>query len=519
VTGRLAYAWLVLTGLRNLLLAAVAGVGLNLAFPDTGWWYLALASVAVLWWTLERATAWGGFALGWVYGTAFMLPHLWWANVAVGLVPWIALSAAEGLAWALVGAAWAHVRRSGMLDTHRWALAPVFALLWVASEQLRSMLPFGGFPWGRLGYAMIDTPVARLAWAGGVPLVSLVTVLAGALVGLAWEAARTRRAVTATIAPVLALGLLAAGYVVPLDGQAQAGTLRVAAIQGNVPDRGLDSFDQAREVTQNHLAETVRMAESAEAAPDLVVWPENAADIDPRVDAATQEAVDQAIAATGVPLLLGTVDYTPPDGRYNTMLLYGTQGTVLDTYSKQRPAPFAEYVPLRDLARQVTPVVDNVVDMLAGSGAAVVEAPIASLDRAVRIATPICFEVAYDSIVREAVASGAELLIVPTNNATFGRTAESTQQLQMTRIRAVETGRWAIQISTVGVSAVVDPSGRVIDGTDLFTADHMVEKVGLRTELTPAVRLGWFIGWGVLIVPTVIALLAVRRRIAERYDW
>jgi apolipoprotein N-acyltransferase len=201
------------------------------------------------------------------------------------------------------------------------------------------------------------------------------------------------------------------------------------------------------------------------------------------------------------------------------MLLYGTQGTVLDTYSKQRPAPFAEYVPLRDLARQVTPVVDNVVDMLAGSGAAVVEAPIASLDRAVRIATPICFEVAYDSIVREAVASGAELLIVPTNNATFGRTAESTQQLQMTRIRAIETGRWAIQISTVGVSAVVDPSGRVIDGTDLFTADHMVEKVGLRTELTPAVRLGWFICWGVLIVPTVIALLAIRRRIAERYDW
>lgn len=508
-----------LTGLRNLLLAAAAGFGLNLAFPDTGWWYVAPVSVALLWWALERAGGWSGFAWGWVYGTAFMLPHLVWADLAVGPIPWIALSVVEGLAWALTAVAWVHVRRSGMLDGHGWALAPVFALLWVAAEQLRSMMPFGGFPWGRIGYALVDAPVARLAWLGGVPLVSLAVVLAGGLLGLAWEAARTRRLLTAAFTPVVAIGVFAAGYLVPLDGQATDGTMTLGVVQGNVPDRGLDSFDQAREVTGNHLAETERMAAALGAPVDLVVWPENAADIDPRVDEATMDVVERAIAATGSPLLVGTVDYTPEDGRYNTMLLYGTSGTILDRYSKQRPAPFAEYVPLRDLARQVAPIVDDVVDMLSGAGPATMDVPVGSLGRTVTIAAPICFEVAYDGIVRDAVAKGAELLIVPTNNATFGRTAESTQQLQMTRMRAIETGRWAVQASTVGVSAVVDPSGRVHQRTALFTADHMVDTVGLRSDITPAVRLGWFIGWGLLVVPAVIAALAMRRRIADRYDW
>ncbi|WP_296668023.1 apolipoprotein N-acyltransferase, partial [Demequina sp.] len=359
----------------------------------------------------------------------------------------------------------------------------------------------------------------RLAWLGGIPLVSLAVALAGALLGLAWESLRTRRALTAAFAPVVAIGVLAAGYLVPLDGQAQDGTMRLGVVQGNVPDRGLESFDQAREVTTNHLAETQRMVEELAQPVDLVIWPENAADIDPRIDAETRDAVDQALAAAQAPLLLGTVDYTPPEGRYNTMLLYGTSGTVLDTYSKQRPAPFAEYIPLRSIARTVTPIVDNVVDMLSGTDAAVMEVPVASLERTVPIATPICFEVAYDSIIREAVAKGAELLIVPTNNATFGRTAESTQQLQMTRMRAIETGRWAVQASTVGVSAVIDPNGRVVSGTELFEAAHMVDAVGLRTAITPAVRFGWFIGWGLLLVPAAIGLLAVRRRVADRYDW
>lgn len=505
--------------IRNILLAAAAGFGLNLAFPDTGWWPLAPLALAVLWWALEGATAWRGLALGWVFGTAFMLPHVWWADLAVGPVPWIALSAAEGLAWGLVGAAWAHVRRSGLLDGRGWAAAPVFALLWVGAEQLRGMVPFGGFPWGRLGYALVDAPVAKLAWLGGIPLVTFAVALAGAYLGQGFEALRSRRLLLAAATPVAAIAVLAVGYAVPLEGQAQTGHLRLGIVQGNVPDLGLDSFNQARQVTLNHLAQTHALVDEQPGPIDLLVWPENATDIDPRVDPESMDAVVEAAQAAQAPLLVGTVDYSPEDGRYNTSLLMSQDGEVLDSYSKQRPAPFAEYVPLRAIARQVTDVVDRVTDMIPGTEVATIDAPIAALDRTVRIGTVICFEVAYDSIVRESVANGAEVVIVQTNNATFGRTAESTQQLQMTRLRAIETGRYAIQASTVGVSAVVDPAGRVLQETELFEAAHMYANVGLRETLTPAVRLGWFTGWALLIIPALITAAAVRRRVADRYDW
>ncbi|WP_062379108.1 apolipoprotein N-acyltransferase [Demequina pelophila] len=507
-----------MTGLRNLLLAAVSGFALDLAFPDTGWWPLAILAIAGLWWSLERVTAWSAFALGTVFGTAFFLPHLAWADFAVGLVPWLALSVVEGAFIGLAAAGWAHVRRSGMLKDRPWSTPVVFALIWTGAEQLRGMVPFGGFPWGRLGYALVDAPVARLAWAGGVPLVTFAVALAGAALGFGFEALRTRRFLVAAVAPVAAVGVLAVGYLVPLDAQAQEGTMHVAAVQGNVPDRGLDSFNQAREVTKNHVAETERVAESG-ATVDLLVWPENAADIDPRVDGETMADVTRAAQAVDAPILLGTVDYTPEDGRYNTSLLMSTQGAVLDTYSKQRPAPFAEYIPLRDIARQVTDVVDRVTDMLAGTEVAVMDAPVESLGRTVRVGSVICFEVAYDSIVRESVASGAEFLVVQTNNATFGRTAESTQQLQMSRLRAIETGRWTIQDSTVGVSAVIDSRGHVIAQTELFEAAHMVERINLRSEITPAVRIGFFLGWAALLVPAAIVLLAMRRRVLEAYDW
>jgi apolipoprotein N-acyltransferase len=131
----------------------------------------------------------------------------------------------------------------------------------------------------------------------------------------------------------------------------------------------------------------------------------------------------------------------------------------------------------------------------------------------------ICFEVAYDGIIRDSVANGAELLIVQTNNASFGITAESTQQLAMTRLRAIETGRATVQISTVGVSGVVAPDGRLLESTGLFTAEQMYAEVPLRAEITPAVRWGGVIGWGTLILAIVLVIQAIGRRVGERYEW
>ena len=133
---------------------------------------------------------------------------------------------------------------------------------------------------------------------------------------------------------------------------------------------------------------------------------------------------------------------------------------VVASYSKRHPAPFAEYIPLRSVARLFSSAVDRVTrDMLPGEGDGLVPFESERLGRTVGIADVICFEVAYDELVRSAVRAGGELIVVQTNNATFGRSDESTQQLAMSRIRAVEHGRATVQISTVGVSGVIQPNG------------------------------------------------------------
>ncbi|MEN5073941.1 apolipoprotein N-acyltransferase, partial [Isoptericola cucumis] len=321
---------------------------------------------------------------------------------------------------------------------------------------------------------------------------------------------------------------------------AQAGVLRAGAVQGNVSEPGEGSFANRAEVLGNHLAGTDAIAAEQDAGDyaagpdgdrdvDVVLWPENGSDLDPQQASDVGAAIDASARGVGAPILVGAQEYPASGGRYNVSLLWEPGEGVTDRYAKQHPAPFAEYIPIRDIVRVFSAQVDRVTtDMIAGTEPALIDLPVdgAALGRApgpttVPMATVICFEVAYDEIVRDAVERGAQVLVVPTNNASFGYTAESTQQLAMTRLQAITTGRAAVQISTVGVSGVVAPDGTLVARTQLFTADHLVADLPLRTELTPAVRAGFWPGWvvGALAVVVVVGGLVAglrRRGAAER---
>ena len=145
--------------------------------------------------------------------------------------------------------------------------------------------------------------------------------------------------------------------------------------------------------------------------------------------------------------------------------------------------------------------------------------PAPELGRSVTISTIICFEVVYDEIVRKSVRDGGEIIIVQTNNASFGLTPESTQQLAMTKLRAIEFGRTAIQASTVGVSAIVTPDGRVTNETELFTPASFAAEVPLRTSMTPASYLECVERWVVLGLGVLITFFAMRKRMADKYEW
>ena len=267
--------------------------------------------------------------------------------------------------------------------------------------------------------------------------------------------------------------------------------MSVGFVQGNVPQAGLEFNAQRRAVLDNHVSGTEQLARTAPDDLTLVVWPENSSDIDPfrNTDAAAQ--IVRARRAVGVPLLIGAVLAEPPGYSSNVSLFYLPGATEPERYVKLHPVPFAEYIPGRAFFRLFTPMADLAGNFVAGDEIGVFRVPAAGGDYT---ALPtICFEVAYDGLMRDSVLAAGDdesLLVVQTNNATFGYTAESEQQFAISRIRAIEHGRSVVHVSTVGVSGFVAPDGTVTEKTGLFTADQRVASPVVRTELTPADRLG-----------------------------
>ncbi|HET6533163.1 MAG TPA: apolipoprotein N-acyltransferase, partial [Actinoplanes sp.] len=333
----------------------------------------------------------------------------------------------------------------------------------------------------------------------------------GVLVALLWR--RTRWAATAGY--LVAGGLLVAGPAVIPVAQPGAATATVAIVQGNVPRLGLDFNAQRRVVLDNHVRATTdlaaRVAAGRQPRPDLVVWPENSSDIDPlrNQDAAQQIAV--AATAIGAPILVGTVlrGDVPNEIKNAGLLWQPVTGPDLDqTYIKRHPVPFAEYMPLRPVARFVAgDKVDLVRDMVAGETPGVVRTG------AVTVGDVICFEVAYDDIVRDTVTGGAQILAVQTNNATFNE-AEARQQLAMVQLRAVEHGRESLMVSTVGVSAFVNTAGNVRVSTGFNVPAVEVREMHLGGTRTLATRLGHWpeLAAAALAAVALAGALPLRRR-------
>jgi len=501
--------------LRRAGLGAAAGLGLLLAFPPYDVWPAAVGGVALLTLAVRGARVGEAAAVGLVAGLAVFVPLLSWTGVELGPAPWLILAAFQAVYVAGLAAGLTLVQR---LPGWAWWTA----CLWVAQEAVRGRWPFEGFTWGRLAFSQADAPTLGLAQLGGAPLVTFVVALAGGW--LAWAALQVRdrhpwRAAAGVAAAGLAVGL---GLVVPGPATpADTPQATVAVVQGNVPRLGLDFNAQREQVLRNHVTATLELAAQAErgelAAPDLVLWPENSSDIDPYRDADAAGLIHAAARAVGVPILVGAVVATVDgSGVENTGIVWDPVTGPGDTYVKQHPVPFAEYVPLRGLARVVVPEVDELRprDMVKGTEPGLLQVGPAM------VGDVICFEVAYDDVVTDTVRGGAELVAVQTNNATFGFTPQTEQQLAMSRVRAVEHGRAVLVAATSGVSAVVDPDGTVRERAEVFTRAVMVDQVPLLTDLTPATRLGAapeaaLSAIGLLAVVAGLAVRPWRRRAHE----
>jgi apolipoprotein N-acyltransferase len=499
--------------LARLLTSALSGLSLWLAFPGYDLWPLAIAGAGGLALALCGVSVRRGLLIGLVGGLAFFVPLLSWSGIYVGALPWLSLATLSALYVAAFGAVTAYLQ--GGPDARVRPLA--VALAWTVAELARATTPFGGFPWGRLGFSQADSPVLGLARWLGVPGVGFTVVLTGALLALAGQVlVRDRDLLRAGLYAVLAVVLVLSPLLVPRPADGEP--VQVLGIQGNVPEVRLDFNAQRRAVLDNHVGTTLEAVERIEAgelpAPDLVVWPENASDIDPLRNADAATIIDDAVTRVDAPVVVGAVLREPGDNLSNVSMLYLPGEGPVQRYTKLRPVPFGEYIPYRSFFRSITETVDLVPrDFVAGTEVGVLQVPTDSGDLPLGVA--ICFEVVIDDVMRDTVLAGAEVVAVPTNNATFGFTDESVQQLAASRVKAVELGRSVVHISTVGVSGLVAPDGSVSHQTELFTQAIISGEVTRRTEITPAVRLG---AWPDIAAAAALGLLVVLTGVQRRRE-
>ncbi|WP_434587672.1 apolipoprotein N-acyltransferase [Streptomyces sp. A5-4] len=470
--------------------AVVSGLLLYASFPPRPLWWLVLPGFALLGGCLYGRRPRAAFGLGLLAGLGFLLPLLSWTGEEVGPVPWLALVVFESLFVALCSV--------GIALVTRLPLWPLWgAAMWILGEAVRARVPFGGFPWGKIAFGQADGVFLPLAALGGTPVLGFAVALCGFGLYEAVRRFRTYResgqvprrgaavAALAVVVPVTAA--LAAAPL--LDNTAEDGTATVAAIQGNVPRLGLDFNAQRRAVLDNHARRTEELADDVKAGkepqPDFVLWPENSSDLDPYRNDDARRVIDGAVKAIDAPTVIGAV-LTPDEGKLrNTLIEWDPQRGPVATYDKRHVQPFGEYIPMRSFVRIFSSDVDRVRrDFGPGNKVGVFDLA------GTKVGLATCYEAAFDWAVRDTVTGGAQLITVPSNNATFGRSEMTYQQLAMSRVRAVEHSRSVVVPVTSGVSAVIRPDGKVVRKSGMFTPAALVEEVPLRSSLTPATRLG-----------------------------
>ena len=454
------------------LLPLLSGLLLSAAFKPIGLWFAAPLAIALLIHAIDKSQKFFlSFAL---FAFAFNAAGLIWSNKYVGVAPWIALVLLQTLFFLPLG----FLRKLG---EYWYFYLPV---AFIALEEVRARFPFGGFGWLRVGFSQVDAPYARLASVGGVSLLSLATLLLGIA---AFQLAKRGSGLTL---PIIAITLTLSGiFVFPNNSPRQ--TFHVLAVQGSVPKLGLDFNERATEVFYRHLTATDKALTKGKK-PALIVWPENSVDVDPFNNAKVGKAITELVDKNDVPLIIGAVLRT--DGKLqNASILFEPKTGATTSYVKRHLTPFGEVMPLRSLLTFFSDLPNQVEDFSAG------KLPVMHQVGQAKIAPIICFELIDDRLIQSSAGS-SNLFVVQTNSATFANTAQSAQQLAITRIRSIEHARYAVSVSTVGISAIIDTNGVILKSTKESVAASINSSVALNATRTLYDRIGEFAWVLVLLI-------------------
>ena len=459
----------------TLLLSALL---VSAAFEPIGLWYLALVGYALFFRALSKIRR--PVLASFLFGAILNGIVLHWSSKYVGALPWLLLTLLQAAFYLPVG--WVY-RKTGSL---RWVLST-----FLICEEVRARFPFGGFAWTRIAFSQVESTLLPLVAIGGVLLLSFATLLS---------------ALALTHLKLRALILLAISFLIVTflpNNPTSTEKISLIAIQGNTPSVGLEFNSRAKAVFYLHRDTTRELVKQSY---DAVVWPENAIDIDPRNYPEVLADIKLLAQELDTPLIAGVV-LTEQGAPANASVMYDASGQVQSTYIKRYLTPFGEYMPLRKVAEFVSPFAKLVNDFKPGQTLVTHEIG------GYQVAPIICYEIINDGLVRES-ANRAGAIIVQTNSATFANTAESAQQLAITRIRAVEHSREILSVSTVGISAFIDNNGHVKSQTPENISTAISGDLKISNYQTLSDRLGGVAPLLVLLASLIFAIV-IRQKVSR----
>lgn len=486
---------------RKLLIAAASGFLLSLAYPNANIWILAPIAIFGLFWAMSGLKFWMTVLASTVFGAMFYGFHVSWMTLYLGPIPWAGLVFAMTCGFTLAGAL--HFISNKFLAADKssaiyiWLWPLVNASIWILRESIMNVFPYGGFPWGRVGLSQSMSPLAELAsWLGITGISFFIVWLSAYVYALISSRRMNLKLLAVPVATILVAVLIPTWPVIYGD------SIRVLAVQGNANAR-LDSRDPPGTVLGNHFQTTLSYQNEQI---DVVIWPENASDIDPLRSSQAASVLDTVSGWFNAPLLTGTITKRD-DLFYNTSIKWESGKKATDFYDKKAPVPFAEYMPNREFYSLLAPDLVALVTRDYQFGQTDANFDISGHN----LGITICFDIAHDWQIRDLIATGAEIIVVQSNNADFGKTEQGNQQLAIARLQAIQSGRAVIHISTVGYSAIISPDGTTIDSLTPFEAGAMLADVPTASGLTPAIALGiWLdnlLTWGIFALAFGLTLI------------
>ena len=485
--------------------AIIAGLLYFLSFPPYDFWYLIFPALYLFYYSLlsSKKPFLSGFVFGCVaYGVILL------GIQSIGLEAWIPLTFLMGLMYGVFSKLFSYLNtKSGNNFYVLLAALAVFDLI-------RAYFPFGGFPWGFPSTVLLTGPIDSPLFFE-VPLIfrnfgptgsslllqSLPLVIA---LGVFSKSKPKNFIKEYSIFLLIIFTIFISNYVVNdyQYTQLETSELNITIVQGNSPCPGAKNrcSNERQKIYDSHLAQT----QSLEGNFDLVVWPESSTGFnnDPGVHSRVQNDVSTQALRLDSYFLIGGDRPVQKEYFENYGIFINREGEVVDQYLKQHPVPFGEYIPFRKYLDWIPPLALVPRDMIRGDGQKIF------MVNDTKISTVISFEGSFQRYIRNSVLDGAELVVILTNQASYGESGMSDQFILMSRANAISNDRPIVHAAITGKSAFIDHNGKVISQTELFETTTLNEKLEVRQTETPYSKYGNYLNYIFIIFG---ALTFVRR--------